>query len=202
MGKLKSLIEKQVNLGAIIPGSIKEQYTICGNANCICNDKTNPRKHGPYNKLSFSTKGKSSTMFIKSPDLKTATKMTASYKEKRILTQEIALEMISLCRAIGIDNAQLTYDDLYRQALRKYLGKKPESCKLREAAASKGKWKKTAVERKSKIEKLNIKVRDLSESRDRWKKEVKHQKEKSLGLSKELLDIKKNIRAGEYPLDR
>jgi len=192
MKELKILVEKQIKLGAIMPGSIKEQYSVCGKADCVCKDKVNLRKHGPYNQLSFSTKGKSSTMFIKSPDLKIAVEMTALYKEQRILTQEIGLAMITMCRQVGIQEARLVYDNLYRQALIKHLGNKPESRKQKEAITSKDQWKTKAVERKSAIEKLKIKVRDLSKSRDNWKNKAMHQKEENQGLIRELADIKKN----------
>lgn len=190
MKELKILIEKQVRLGAIMPGSIREQYTVCGKTDCVCKDKVNPRKHGPYNQLSFSTKGKSSTMFIKSPDLKAGRDMTEAYKKFRELTQEIGLAMIALSRKHGVQEARRIYDDLYSQALRKYLGHKPESRKLKEITSSRNKWKRKAIERKSDIEKLQVNVRDLTASRDKWKKKAMTQKNTILELTKEL---KKNF---------
>lgn len=193
MKELKVLMEKQIKLGAIMPGSIKEQYSVCGKAECVCRDKIKPRKHGPYNQLSFSTKGKSSTMFIKSPDLKAGKEMTAAYKEYRTLTQKIGLAMIALCRKDGIQKAKLIYDDLYAQALRRYLGNKPESRKFKEVTVSRDQWKTKAVERKSDIEKLQVTVRDLINSRDNWKTKAMHQKEVNRGLNRELAEIKKNF---------
>ncbi len=194
MKKLKVLVGQQVNLGAIIPGNIREQYTICGKTECACRDKNNPRKHGPYNQLSFSTKGKSSTMFIKSPDLKIAKEMTMTYKEYRTLTQEIGLAMITLCRKKGILEAKRIYNDLYEEALRKYLGNKSESRKLKEAIVSRDKWKAKAVERKSEIEKLKVTIRDMTQSRGDWKKKAMHNKTKNQELIKEISDIKKKLK--------
>jgi hypothetical protein len=191
MKALRLLLERQVKLGAIIPGSIREQYTKCGKADCVCKDKVNPQKHGPYNQLSFSTKGKSSTMFVKPNDLKNATQLTESYKEHRVLIQEIGIEMIRLCREVGIEESIRIYDDLYRAVLIKYLGNKPESRKLKEADSSKNKWKAKAVERKSEIEKLQVKVRDLTKSRKDWKKKEQLQKKENQKLIEELADIKK-----------
>ncbi len=193
MKELKVLIEKQIKLGAIMPGSIREQYSVCGKAECVCRDKINPSKHGPYNQLSFTTKGKSSTMFIKSPDLKTGEEMTRAYKEYRTLTQEIGLAMITVCRKDGIQEAKRIYDNLYGQALRRYLGHKPESRKLKEATVSRDQWKAKAVERKSDIEKLQVTVRDLINSRDNWKTKAMHQKEVNQELNRELAEVKKNF---------
>lgn len=47
------------------PGSLSEQYNVCGNPTCRCKDTNNPRKHGPYYQLSFTHKGKSTTEFVK-----------------------------------------------------------------------------------------------------------------------------------------
>ena len=64
---------------------------------------------------------------------------------------------------------------------------------MKEATASRDKWKTKAVERKSEIEKLKIKVRDLSESRDGWKIKTMQQKKENQGLIREVADIKKNF---------
>ena len=191
MRDLQILIEKRVEVGAVMPGSIREQYNVCGKVGCVCKDKINPRKHGPYNQLSFSTKGKSSTMFIKTPDLKTAEELTVAYKEDRVLTQEVGLAMISLAREIGIQKAKLVYDDLYEKALKKHLGRTPEPRNIKETTQSKDKWKAKAVERKSAIEKLQIKVRDLTRSREDWKRKATFRKERNQELRVDMADKKK-----------
>jgi len=193
MKELKMLVERQVKVGAMMPGAIRLQYSVCGKEGCACKNKNNPRKHGPYNQLSFSTKGKSSTMFIKNPDLKTAEEMTEAYKLSRSLTQEIALAVTALCRNVGIKKGKQAYEDLYEQASRRQLGLKLESAKLKEANSSKVKWKEKAVERKSEIEKLRIKIRDLTKSRCDWKEKATLRKKENLKLNDELGDIKKNF---------
>jgi hypothetical protein len=47
------------------PGSLSEQYNVCGNPTCRCKDSKNPQKHGPYYQLSYTHKGKSTTEFVK-----------------------------------------------------------------------------------------------------------------------------------------
>lgn len=193
MKDLRILIDQQVKLGAIIPGSIREQYTVCGKTGCACRDKNNPRKHGPYNQLSFSTKGKSSTMFIKSPDLKIGKEMTMTYKEYRTLTQEIGLAMITLCRKEGLQEAKRIYNDLYEETLRKHLGEKSRPLKVKEMTVSRDKWKSKAVGRKSEIEKLQVKIRDIVKSRDSWKSKAMHNKQENQNLIKEITVNKKNF---------
>ena len=41
------------NLGSMLPGSISEQYNVCGKAGCKCKRVKNPVRHGPYFQLSF-----------------------------------------------------------------------------------------------------------------------------------------------------
>jgi hypothetical protein len=67
--KLKARIVELLEGGPLIPGSIKKQWNVCGIAGCRCKDPENPQKHGPYNQLSFTLAGKSTTMFVKDDEL-------------------------------------------------------------------------------------------------------------------------------------
>jgi Family of unknown function (DUF6788) len=169
---LQHLIEQQLNLPAPLPGSVKEQYTTCGQPNCRCKDKEKPQKHGPYNQLSFSLKGKSSTMFVKKPDIDKVTAMTGSYKNHRELTIEIAQQMVELCRKKGIRQAQHTYDELYNNAIRKRAGERSETGRMKELRASRDKWKARAVKRGEELKKVIAASDSLKNKRDRWYKEV------------------------------
>lgn len=62
---IQRIKEALVELGEMRPGSLSEQYNVCGNPTCRCKDANNPRKHGPYYQLSFTHKGKSTTEFVK-----------------------------------------------------------------------------------------------------------------------------------------
>ncbi len=63
--KIEQLKQKLLNLGPVLPGSISEQWNVCGTPGCKCKDPKTPQKHGPYYQLSFSVGGRSSSMFIK-----------------------------------------------------------------------------------------------------------------------------------------
>ena len=48
--RLKSQIGE---LGPMRPGSLSRQYNVCGKPGCRCKDPKNPRRHGPYYKVSY-----------------------------------------------------------------------------------------------------------------------------------------------------
>ena len=80
-----------VTLGDLRPGSLSEQYNVCGTPGCKCKG-TPPQKHGPYYQLSFSRKGKSSTRFVKKNDVSTVRKQLQNYKRlKKLVDQWIDL---------------------------------------------------------------------------------------------------------------
>src|ERR1700690_1985475 len=55
-------------IGDLRPGSLSTQNTFCSSPGCHC--KANPPiKHGPYNQLSYTRKGRSSTKFIRDKHL-------------------------------------------------------------------------------------------------------------------------------------
>ena len=95
-------IKKQLaDLGACIPGSLSQQWNICGNPDCKCKDPVNPQKHGPYHQLSFSIKGKSSTFFIKDKDLPEVKRRIENYKEFKNICVELTRSYVDLARADG-----------------------------------------------------------------------------------------------------
>ena len=69
-------------------GSLSKQWNVCGNPKCKCKDKSNPQKHGPYNKLSYTWKGISKTEFIKEEHLDEVNSKLSLYKDFRKLTDE------------------------------------------------------------------------------------------------------------------
>jgi len=70
------------------PGSISEQYNVCGNPNCRCKNKKDPQKHGPYFQLSYTFKGRSTSEFIQPEKVKEVRKQIAAYKKFKSLTAE------------------------------------------------------------------------------------------------------------------
>jgi hypothetical protein len=85
-------------IGDLRPGSLSEQYNVCGNPNCRC--KTDPSKrHGPYYQLSFTRNGRSGTKFVKKPQLPTVKKQLQNYARLRSLVDrwiELSSELCQL----------------------------------------------------------------------------------------------------------
>ncbi len=51
-------------LGPLRPGSLSQQYNVCGNPRCRCKAAP-PQKHGPYYQLSYTFRGKSHSDFVR-----------------------------------------------------------------------------------------------------------------------------------------
>ena len=99
--RIEQLKQKLLNLGPVLPGSISEQWNICGTQGCQCKDPKNPKKHGPYFQLSFSVGGRSSSIFIKKQDIAEARKRVRRYREFKKVTTELIDAYVELIRAEG-----------------------------------------------------------------------------------------------------
>ena len=104
--KIELLKQKLLNLGPVLPGSISEQWNVCGTPGCKCKDPKKSQKHGPYYQLSFSVGGRSSSMFIKKQDISEARKRVQSYQEFKKLTMELVQAHVDLIRSDGFRKDQ------------------------------------------------------------------------------------------------
>jgi hypothetical protein len=86
-------------LGPLHPGSISEQYNVCGQPACRCKDPHRPQKHGPYYQLSFTWQGKSSTRFLRPEQVEPMRQKVANYKRLRELMNEWVSLGVELERA-------------------------------------------------------------------------------------------------------
>jgi hypothetical protein len=87
--KIKKLQEKLTNLGPMLPGSLSEQWNVCGKKVCRCKAKTKSQKHGPYYQLSYTVNKKSSSLFIKKEDLAEVKKRISNYKTFKVLNTRL-----------------------------------------------------------------------------------------------------------------
>jgi hypothetical protein len=82
-------IKGQLNeLGLMHPGSLSEQFNVCGTPGCHCKDPKDPRKHGPYYQLSYTWRGKSSTRFVRPERVAEMREKVSNYKRFRELINE------------------------------------------------------------------------------------------------------------------
>ena len=96
-------IQRQLaGLGPMHPGSISEQYNVCGQPGCRCKDPKQPRRHGPYYQLGYSWRGQHTTRFVKAEQVDQMREKLANYKRFRELTNEwvdLAMEIERVERA-------------------------------------------------------------------------------------------------------
>jgi len=85
-------------LGDLRPGSLSTQYNVYGTPGCRCK-ATPPEKHGPYDQVSFTRKGKSSSKFVRKEDLNTVRRELKNYEVMKTLVDrwiEMATELSNL----------------------------------------------------------------------------------------------------------
>ncbi len=190
---LEVLAEELASLGPVLPGSISEQYSVCGKKNCRCSAKSNPQKHGPHYQLSYSLGGKRSSMFIKKEDIEAVYNMTASYKRLRLLSTEFALESIKLSRDVSPTEAQRRIRRVLDKAKCKAIGSKPEPVKHRDLEQSRDKWKERAIRRGDMLEQNRIRFRDLEQSRKKWRDEALSLRQAVVCQKKDIEENKKEL---------
>jgi hypothetical protein len=94
--RIQEIKTKLATLGDMRPGSLSQQYNVCGKPGCRCKDPVHPQRHGPYYQLSWVHQGKSTTQFIRRPWLRQVKAQLMTFKKFRKLTDEwiaLALEL-------------------------------------------------------------------------------------------------------------
>ena len=82
--QIEALKAKLVTLGDLRPGSLSQQYNVCGTPNCRCKASP-PQKHGPRYELSYTRKGRSGTRLVKRYELAQIKHALANYARLREL---------------------------------------------------------------------------------------------------------------------
>ena len=168
--EIMALMGEIVNLGAVLPGSVSKMYNVCGKKGCRCKDPVNPQKHGPYNHLSYTIAGKSSSKFIKDEDLDAVLKMQVSFKRLREICQELPLAYMKLLREGGVEAVEKVADESRIMfSTLEGVSEKRQLHKIRELDKKAESWKEKAKERTLELNKLFARVRQLEQSRNDWK---------------------------------
>ena len=81
IAKVKAELMK---IEALRPGSLSQQYTVCGNPSCRCKASP-PQRHGPYYQLNYTRKGTGGTRFVKQAEVKLVKHQLDSYARLRAL---------------------------------------------------------------------------------------------------------------------
>lgn len=97
-GKIERIKRELQALGDLRPGSLSEQYNVCGVAGCHCKASP-PKKHGPYYQLSYTRKGKSTSRFVRRDEVSVVRRQLKNYARLRTLVDawiEAAMELSAL----------------------------------------------------------------------------------------------------------
>ena len=95
-GRIQRVQAELKRLGDLRPGVLSEQYNVCGTPGCQC--KANPpKKHGPYHQLSWSRKGKSTTRFVRRPELRVVRSQIKAYQRLQQLIDEWIAASVEIC---------------------------------------------------------------------------------------------------------
>jgi hypothetical protein len=99
--RIERIKREIAKLDRIHPGSLSQQYNVCGNAQCRCKADP-PQKHGPYHQVSFTWRGKSSSRFVRKEDLERVKRELKNYQRLRELMDEwieLSFELAKLAKA-------------------------------------------------------------------------------------------------------
>ena len=100
--RIRQIKQELASLGPMRPGSLSEQYNVCGTAGCHCKDPKKPQKHGPYYHLNYTWRGKARTQFVKAEAVEGVRMQLVTYKRFRALCAEwvaVSLELARVQRA-------------------------------------------------------------------------------------------------------
>jgi hypothetical protein len=102
LARIATIKVEIASLGEIRPGSMTEQFNVCGTPNCRCKDKDNPRKHGPYHQLSYTRNNRRTSEFVRAVDLQAVLQQIADYDHFIAMKDEwidASIELTKLRRA-------------------------------------------------------------------------------------------------------
>ena len=92
-------IKREIDqLGDLRPGSLSQQYNVCGVPGCRCKASP-PQKHGPYYQLSISRKGKDTSRFVRRDEVTTVKRQLRNFRRLRTLVDQwidLAAELCTL----------------------------------------------------------------------------------------------------------
>lgn len=100
--KIARIKRELATLGDFRPGSLSEQYNVCGRSNCRCKQDP-PQKHGPYHQLSYTRNGRSRSEFVRTENLADVKRQLRNYEKFRALIDqwlEASIELDRLRRSV------------------------------------------------------------------------------------------------------
>ncbi|MCK5862604.1 MAG: hypothetical protein KAH38_08970 [Candidatus Hydrogenedentes bacterium] len=83
--EIDQIKQQLTEIGTMHPGSVSQQYQVCGNPNCRCMKKKDPQRHGPYTKLAYVYHGKPVCRFVRAACVTNMKTRLSNYKKFRAL---------------------------------------------------------------------------------------------------------------------
>jgi len=96
--QVERIKKELLGLEDLRPGSLSEQFNVCGTPGCRCK-KSPPQKHGPYYQISYTRKGRSGSRFVRRHQVATVKRQLRNYARMRELVDrwiEAATELADL----------------------------------------------------------------------------------------------------------
>ncbi len=96
--QVERIKKELLGLEDLRPGSLSEQFNVCGTPGCRCK-KSPPEKHGPYYQVSYTRKGRSGSRFVKRHQVAAVKRQLRNYARMRELVDrwiEAATELADL----------------------------------------------------------------------------------------------------------
>ncbi len=96
--QVERIKKELLRLEDLRPGSLSEQFNVCGTPGCRCK-KSPPQKHGPYYQISYTRKGRSGSRFVRRHQVATVKRQLRNYARMRELVDrwiEAATELADL----------------------------------------------------------------------------------------------------------
>jgi len=84
-------------LGPLRPGTLSQQYNVCGTPGCRCKDDP-PHKHGPYSQLSYPWRARSRSEFVREDEIGQVEEQLHNYARLRTLIDQWIDAAIELAR--------------------------------------------------------------------------------------------------------
>lgn len=100
--KIAKIKAHLMEAGPLLPGSLTRQWNVCGTPGCQCKDPRRPRRHGPYYQLSYTLRGKSSTVFVKREDVAEVRRCIQRYRRFKRLCGALVEAYIESMRSQGM----------------------------------------------------------------------------------------------------
>lgn len=95
--RIKQIKGELLALGPLRPGTLTQQYNVCGTPGCRCKADP-PQKHGPYYQLSYTWQGKSRSESVLAREVERVRDQLRNYQRLRVLLEDWIGSGIELAR--------------------------------------------------------------------------------------------------------